>query len=84
MAEQPRQELLAHAREQYGRLFKEYDNPSRALEVWFQYLEDMFSYGLLTEGQDVARGTNTVGELEQGLDALLQKFELDRFKPQVV
>ncbi len=68
-----REELLEHARAQYNRLFTDYDNPNRALGIWFAYLPEIFQMDLLNRARGIAEEVRTARELDSKLELLVSE-----------
>lgn len=67
------EKLISLAEVFYGKLFIKYDDPKRALKVWFQHLRDLYDHSLLDRAKAVATEVKTSLALDTKLDILIRE-----------
>jgi len=76
-----REKLFGFAKVYYSKLFVNYDDPTKALDIWFEHLRDLYQQGAVDRAKSVAGESRTATELDSKLDILIQR---EQFKPLVL
>ena len=70
---QTKQDLLDLATKNYKRLFVNYDNPTKALETWFEYLPELYHHNIIIQARGIADATENYIDLDSKLSTLLEE-----------